>query len=131
VRYQTHDADRADFDEVLVSLGYTPETVQVEVENEDDQMELPEGMYKVKIGVSPIQGRGVIATAPIEAGEAIGFSKVGFFRTPLGRFTNHSKEPNGEMQQVGENYLLVATKDVQTDDEITVDYRAVIQLLRG
>jgi len=131
LEHQQAEADREDYEEVIKSLGMSQVQVLEQVEDEEDQIELPDGAYKVKVDISSIEGRGIIATAPIEAGEDIGIARSGFFRTPLGRFTNHSKHPNAEMRPSGENIHLIARLPIPTDTEVTIDYGATIHQLRG
>lgn len=129
--YVKNDTQRLDFQNVVKELGMDMNQVTAQVENTEDQIELPIGVYKIKIGISTIDGRGVIATSQIKAGENIGIARSGFFRTPIGRFANHSQEPNAEMKQVGENINLVALRDIDVDEEVTTDYRATVKRLRG
>jgi hypothetical protein len=126
-----HEVDRAHHADVLDQLGYTQNQVQEQVENLEDQIELPPGCYKVKLGISSIHGRGVITTAPIQAGEVIGTARCGTFRTPLGRFTNHAKEPNAVMRQYENNVVLVALQDLPMNREVTINYRDTIELTRS
>ena len=130
VDFAARQSDREDYEEVVKSLGFSPEQVKEQVEGED-QIELPSGAYDVRIGISSIEGLGVLATAPIAPGTVIGVARAGFFRTPLGRYTNHASTPNAEMQPEGDNILLVATSPIAIDEEVTIDYRATIKLLRG
>ena len=92
----------------------------------------PPGAYKCKIGRSHIDGRGLIATADIKAGEVIAPARIGACRTPAGRYTNHSADPNAVMVVVGDRIMVVATRPITgcmggfDGEEITVSYRAAI-----
>jgi len=135
--YITHNEDRDDYVSTISELGYTQDQVDIEVNNEADQIGMPIGDYKCMLAISPIDGTGVFATSYILAGEEIGPSKVGHFRTPLGRYVNHSKNPNAEMIKKGDNIFLVATQDIvgalggQPGQEIVIDYRAARTLSIG
>lgn len=129
--YFSAEPERADYEQVIKSLGMSEQQVLEQVENKEDQIELPDGAYKVKVDISSIHGRGIIGTAPIEAGEDIGIARSGVFRTPLGRFTNHSSLPNAEMRPFGENIHLVARFPIPTGAEVTIDYGATIRQLKG
>ena len=130
--------DRDDYCAAIKELGYTDDQVRKEVTNLDDQVGMPAGDYKCVVSISPIHGQGVFATSNIVAGEEIGPSRLGYFRTPLGRFVNHSKNPNAEMVQKGDNFFLTAIDNIvgaqggQPGMEITIDYRKARQLsLKG
>ena len=134
---QSRDADRKDFDDFLFEQNLTPEYVRAESENTTDQITLPMGAYKFQLGPSLIQGRGLICTADIQAGEVIAPARIEGKRTPAGRYTNHSLNPNAQMVSDMEgNIFLVALKNIggslggQSGDEITVDYRAALSLNR-
>lgn len=120
---------RDDFAVMLDDLGVSADLVQFQSENESDQIPMPHGAYTFQIGPSPIQGRGVFATAELEPGEVVGVANLNGKRTPLGRFTNHSGTPNAVMEKNGQSIYLVACKQIsgqcggQLGDEITVDYR--------
>lgn len=129
--------DREDYHAAVAELGYTESEVQLIVHNNADQVAMPEGDYKFVIDLSPIDGYGVFASKTIDAGEVIGPSRCGIYRTPLGRMTNHAKFPNAEMVFNGNGYDLVAVKQIagamggQQGQEITVDYRAVRKLVEN
>ena len=131
------EEDRKDYISAIRELGYTDEQVRKEVNNLEDQIEMPVSNYKFVKSISPIHGEGIFATANIQANEEIGASRIGFFRTPLGRYVNHSKTPNSKMVQRGENFYLVAIENIagaqggQPGQELTVDYRDARKLTIG
>lgn len=123
-----HDTDYADMlDELHASHAW----VRTMTERTHDQTAMPDGDYKFTIGSSDIEGKGVIATNPIVAGETVGPARIGVYRTPLGRYTNHAKYPNAEMVAHGEDIDLVMLKSAQIGEEITVDYRQSKTTSRG
>ena len=132
-----HDSDRDDYLSAIKELGYTQDQVDREVNNVEDQIDMPIGDYKCMLAISPIEGNGVFATANIAAGEVIGPSRIGFYRTPLGRYVNHAKNPNASMVQEGDNFFLVATQPIvgalggQPGQEITINYRRAKRLAIG
>jgi hypothetical protein len=133
--YVLHEADRADFADVLFRAGFSAETVQRQSENTSDQRPMPGGAQRFKLGQSPIHGTGVFATANITANEVIGPARIEGLRTPLGRYTNHSKTPNAYMRLHGSGDIsLVALKDIsgcnggRDGDEVTIDYRQALRL---
>jgi len=130
-----HESDRADFAEVLFRSGFSAETVQTQSENISDQRPMPAGSQKFKLGQSPIHGTGVFATANVTTHEVIGPARIEGLRTPLGRYTNHSKTPNAYMRLHGSGDVsLVALKDIsgcnggRDGDEVTIDYRQALRL---
>jgi SET domain-containing protein len=80
------------------------------------------------VGPSRIHGRGVICTRPVPTGRALGvahwWAGDRWNATPdLGRFHNHSDRPTCRNVAVGQYRYLVALRDLQPGDEVTVDYR--------
>lgn len=126
--------DIEDFNYFLECFQLDRATVQAISEDTTDLIKLPYGSYKFKIGESAIAGKGVFATANIANGELIGASRIGNKRTSLGRYLNHAKEPNATMVRVGEDILLIATKELLgcfgglDGEEITVNYADVLQV---
>ena len=124
--------DQSDYRLVLSELNVTEATARQFSEDETDLIPFPPGAYKIKIGKSPIEGKGVIATANINAGEMIAAARIGGKRTPAGRYANHSANPNATMIRMGDDFYLVAIADIKgcrggfDGEEVTVNYRAAI-----
>ena len=120
---------REDYRKLLTEEGTTEEEVRAQSEDEDDQIPLPFGSYKMGIYNSPIEGKGVFATSNIDEGEIIAPAKIGDKRTPVGRYTNHSIYPNAKMVRAGNDVLLIAISPItgckggQNGEEITTNYR--------
>lgn len=127
--------DRDDYNLVLKEFGYTEEQVLKEVHYPHDQIEFPFGSYKVIVSTSKIEGKGLFATSNIEAMETIAPSRIAGKRTPAGRFTNHSKNPNaffvknenGDVDLVAKR-LITGQRGGLVGEEITVDYRQALSL---
>jgi len=131
--------DQDDFLLACKELGVSPETVRAMSENTDDMTDLPFGGYKIKVGKSLIEGRGLIATADIDLGEVIAPARIGGKRTIAGRFTNHSKTPNAKMvwsRHCPNDIGLIALKKIsgchggRDGEEITVDYRESVRVAK-
>lgn len=79
-----------------------------------------------KIGPSKVHGNGVIAVRDIAKGETIGTAIIyKAFRpevTDMGKYVNHSYQPNSRLQFVAGRYDLVATEYIKADEEIIADY---------
>jgi hypothetical protein len=130
-----HEADRADFIAMAAEAGITPETIRKQSEREDDLISLPLGSWPIMVADSPIEGKGLFATAPIAAGTMICPGRIGGKRTSAGRFTNHAAKPNARaIQFPNGDIALFALRDIagsrggQPGDEITLDYRQVLRM---
>jgi hypothetical protein len=130
-----HSEDVADYYAAIADYGFDHKTVQAQVQNLDDQMDMPYGNYKIMVAPSNIDGKGVFATGNIEANEIIAFARIDGKRTPVGRYTNHAKNPNAIMVLLDNgNINLVATQAItgckggDLGEEITIDYRQAISL---
>lgn len=136
VKAVEHEADRVDFLQAIDEYGFSAKVVRQQSENEDDQVEMPKGGYRVMVSNSPIEGKGLFATAAINYGEVIAPARIDGKRTPAGRYTNHSASPNAVMlMRANGDVDLVACRDIagcvggQVGDEITIDYRQSLELL--
>lgn len=131
-----HQEDRDDFELVAQQSGFDLETIHQQSENESDQIPMPDGFgAKVTIRTSPIHGKGIFLSAPVEAGELIAPARVAGLRTPVGRYTNHSKNPNAAFVIDDRGTIfLVATQRISgccggsQGEEVTVDYRQALAL---
>lgn len=127
--------DRLDFEAMLEEYGLDPEIVRAQSISCEDQRIMPYGSWKFKKDSSPIEGVGIFATMPIDISECIGPARIGGLRTPLGRFTNHSKFPNSEfvVRNNGDIDLVAMQKITgcsggSNGEEITVNYRQSLKL---
>ena len=87
----------------------------------------------VKIGESPIHGHGIFATEDIKSKTDLGATHikypmiVGYVRTPMGGFINHSEKPNCHLiiSQDWDDFIIynvVTHKKILKDEEILLDY---------
>lgn len=124
----------ADYKKVLQEFGFTEAQAREQSENESDQAPFPHGSYKVAVADSPIEGKGLFATASIQSNELIAPARIDGMRTPAGRFTNHSPTPNAKMIWNGSGIDLVALTAIRgcaggiLGEEITIDYRDALRL---
>ena len=130
-----HSADVADYYAAIAEYGFDHKTVQSQVQNFDDQIDLPHGGYKMMVAPSKIEGKGVFATASLEPDEVIAPARIAGKRTPAGRYTNHSKNPNAKMILLDNGDInLVAARPIagckggNLGEEITIDYRQALSL---
>ena len=86
------------------------------------------GPQKVTTGLSAIDGIGLFARWPIAKGELIAVARTGRFRTPAGRYTNHSDLPNADAVVSEGEWRWMARCDIAEDEEILINYRQVLEL---
>jgi hypothetical protein len=125
--------DRTDYEALLYECGVPHEVARQQSEDESDQIWLDIGI--VRVTDSPIEGKGLFATAPILAGSVICPARINGLRTQAGRYTNHSASPNAVMVATDTGDInLVALRDIagcmggNMGEEITIDYRAALRL---
>lgn len=129
-----HDADRADFLDLIREAGFDEMTVRAQSEFEGDQIPMPDGFARVTVRPSPIEGQGIFLSYPAERGELIGPARLGGMRTPLGRYTNHSRTPNAVFVKQGDDIYLYALCRIagciggSQGEEVTIDYRQALAL---
>lgn len=132
----TRQEDRDDFGSLISEAGFSADAVRSQSENPTDQIPMPEGFgANVTIRNSPIEGKGVFLSFPVESGELIAPARINGMRTPVGRYTNHSKNPNAHFvkSDTGDIYL-VASRRIEgyrggdQGEEVTVDYRQALSL---
>lgn len=133
-----HSEDVADFYAAIEQFGFDADIVRAISEDESDQIPFPDGEYKVMVAPSKIEGEGLFATGNIPQFEVIAPALVDGLRTPAGRFTNHSKNPNAFMFRLDDGTIyLVALRDIagckggNLGEEITVDYRQALAVTIG
>lgn len=117
---------QTDYDRFLVEIGMQPDQAQRIVENESDQQPMPAGFEHVQIKASEIHGQGTFTAKAVDKGAALGPARMGEMRTPIGRYANHSSQPN--MKYVageGGSIEAIALRHIAADEELTVDYRQV------
>ena len=90
-------------------------------------------MKNVYIGKSNIHGRGIFMTDALKKEDVVGVSHVSYDRVwyqvfPLGIFYNHSKNPNCIVKTEDNLNLVVANRDIDKDEELTVDYTKQLYL---
>jgi len=127
--------DVEDYQKLLTEYGLSEDIVRNQSENKDDQTAMPSGSFKIKIDKSGIEGRGVFATAGIELGEIVAPARINGQRTPVGRYVNHSINPNAEMIQIGNDIYLKSICKITgclgglNGQEITTNYRKNLKLI--
>lgn len=116
-------ASNRTYEDVLRFTGFTHEEVLAILDNPDDQIPFPDGVTGVKIDNSLIHGKGLFATTSFKKGEVIAPARILDKRTPAGRYSNHSGDPNAEMLTHESGVVaIVALTDIEPGTEVTTDY---------
>jgi len=76
---------------------------------------------KVRVGVSGVDGRGIITNKEIDKGDSLGIMKKGSI-TEIGKNVNHSKINNAKIEKNGSEFDLVATFPIKDNEEVFIDY---------
>ena len=81
-------------------------------------------MKKLKVGKSKIAGKGLFTTDAFEQGEMIGLAHENDQpSTFIGKYHNHSDEPNAVSVKLGDKRYLMAQRPLKKGEEITTNYR--------
>ena len=115
--------DREDYERVLLEYNMNEKWARLISENPRTLIAMPAGQDKISISPSTREGMGVFANQNMEPGEFIGTARAGTMRTPIGRFTNHSANPNCEFRATKNGVEAYALKPINKGQEITVCYR--------
>jgi len=115
----------SDYERMLTDIGMTQEFFDKVIEICDKI-----GIIKPQTdiyykGESEIQGVGIFAHKNIKEGDVIGLASVDRInKTLLGRYTNHSDNKNAMFYYLAnDDQIMIATKDIDKDEEIVIDYR--------
>ena len=132
-----HSVDVEDFQKAMAEYKLDLNLVRQVSEYVGDQIPFPQGSYKVMVSDSKIEGKGLFASGNIQAGEVIAPARINEKRTPAGRYTNHSKNPNAVfVLRDNDDIDLIAFKPISgmrgglLGEEITIDYRQALSLYK-
>jgi hypothetical protein len=136
VRSFLAESDREDFKKTIEELGFSEEEVSIVSKEESDQIDFPqESGSKISLRKSPIHGTGVFSNFSISEFEVIGPARIAGKRTPIGRYVNHSANPNSFFvnNDCGDIYLMSIKKikgcsGGDCGEEITVDYSQAVKV---
>lgn len=121
------EVNKLDYLQVLNDIGLTEEEVRSVAEDESDQVAMPLGYESILVGESLINDKGLFSSLFLGKGSNICPARIKGKRTPAGRYTNHAMSPNAKMViNLEGNIDLVAIKEIQPNEEITINYRHVI-----
>lgn len=122
--------DHEDYECFLKEHNLTKEYVRAIADNENDMDYSDDDMDKIKISASKIDRNGLFAVKTIQQEEEIGPARLSGKRTKIGKFANHSKSSNSRFIRTGKDIYLIAKQLISIDDEITVDYRESVKLMK-
>jgi len=129
--------DQEDFLSAITEYGFDTEMVRLLSENKTDQIPMPKGSYKIVIAESDREGKGMFATGDFLPEEPIAPGRIAGMRTPAGRYTNHSKNPNARFVLLdNDDVVLIANRVIsgcsggENGEEITIEYRQALSLAK-
>ena len=109
------------YEQFLKEENLTDEQIRPLVENKSDLIEIEENRFY--IDKSEIEGSGIFAKTDLWVNDIVGQALINDKRTQLGRWTNHSDDPNCKMEIVNNGCVLVTLKPIKKGEELTTDYR--------
>jgi hypothetical protein len=116
-----------DYNLFLSEQGVSEEFVRKCSEIELDRIDI--NYHGVSIKKSSIEGMGLFANKTYTKGDSIMLAMVSGKRTEAGRYANHSSSPNAIMKAEGCDVALYAAANINLGEEITTNYRDVVNLL--
>lgn len=120
---------RADYRKMLVEFGVTEAHVREQSEFEGDRVHLLSPLLQLR--QSDIEGTGVFALQDLNPGEVFLARTVDKQRADVGRYTNHSGQPNCQMVPHDDGRILLQTlKPLANGEELTCDYRVSVALAK-
>lgn len=119
----TAEADYLDYVDALNDLGISAEMI-ANIKYQLRDVEL----INTEIKNSNIHGFGVFAKCNIPADTIIDIALDKLFTTQVGRYVNHSKNPNSSFRRIEENVYLYSMLNIIENTEITIDYRTLRNL---
>tara|TARA_R100000315_G_C5119351_1_gene68185 strand:- start:93 stop:506 length:414 start_codon:yes stop_codon:yes gene_type:complete len=115
----------SDYEKMLTDIGMTQEFFDKVIEMCDKIGIIKPQTDMYYKGESEIQGVGIFARKNIKEGDVIGLASVDRInKTLLSRYTNHSDNKNAIFYYLAnDDQIMIATKDINKNEEIVVDYR--------
>ena len=122
------ELDRADYALMVDEIGMTEPEIRAQAESDNDRTVLDEKYTYLYVAPSKIEGDGFFTDLRISSGMTICEMRVNGLRTEAGRYVNHSFNPNSVIKMLDDgNIELLAIRDIEGGEELTVSYRNVLQ----
>ena len=119
------DVNRSDYADFVLSTGMSQEEITAQVENKKDiSLDCIESVF---VADSKINKKGLFSYFSFKSGEKICDARIENKRTIAGRYSNHALFANAEMITTSYGVDLIAIRDIEESEEITVNYRDVIK----
>lgn len=119
---------RQDYEKWREETGFSQEYIDGILKDSSDVLTGSPGDGLV-YGPSKIHGTGIFSTVSFKTGQFIGSARLNKKRTPMGRYTNHSSNPNVAFKKVCSDsdgdLVVIAVRDIYENDELFVDYKQV------
>ena len=103
----------------LERWGFTEEEIQRHMDSREVHKTYIKQVY---VGKSFIHGNGCFSEVFQHKGSWLGKAIIGEKYTMLGRYINHSSEPNVQFNFNSDDVSVIALKDIRPGEELTVDY---------
>lgn len=127
--------ERDDFAAFVAASPWTADEVRDMSERADNCVPFGDDVKHLVVRTSPIEGKGLFCSIPVEEGAFMAMARVGDKRTPAGRYVNHSHNPNAyfALDEKGDICLFARRRIAgcvggDCGEEITVDYRQAVSL---
>jgi quercetin dioxygenase-like cupin family protein len=111
---------KASFTQAIEHFGFTEYSVRKASEDESTLDRTP--LVGVEVRPSSIEGQGLFATQSYASGQILCPATLNNKRSLAGRYSNHSVAPNCMFDYVDNILVLVALRDIESDEELTTDY---------
>ena len=122
------EVNRFDFLSFLEAYNLTEEYVTGVSNDMSDHVDMPEEYDHIYLDKSYISGEGLFSKKNFKSGDVICPARIGDCRTIAGRKSNHALHANAEILIEDGSVYYVANRDIESGEEITVNYRKIFQV---
>ena len=114
-----------DYNYFLSEIGFTQSEMD-ELVSAGEVVDLPLGYEHITIKPSDLSGMGLFTSKEIIKGDIICPVRIKEKRTIAGRYSNHALHSNTKSVAIDDMFFIKATKNIQPNEEITMNYRDVL-----
>jgi len=119
--------DKLDHVSFLQEAGVTEGQSRLISEHGMLDLELGLASYGLRLADSLRQGKGIFAAKQLEAHVRAAPMTDGLKRTTVGRYTNHSAQPNCRVVKADGDFYLETLDAIAKGDELVIDYRYILR----